>query len=68
MWVGLHKTTFAVWLAVASVHVLVYIWRLPTLVFDRRAPGFAVRAGLVAAVLVVGLWLADETALHDRFT
>ena len=38
------------------------------LVFDRRAPGFAVRVGLVTAALVIGLWVADETALHDRFT
>jgi hypothetical protein len=68
IWVGIHKTSFAVWLAVASVHVLVYVWRLPTLVSDRRAPGFAVRIGLVAAALVVGFWVADEAALHDRFT
>jgi len=67
-WVGIHKTSFVVWLAVASVHILVYVWRLPALVFDRRAPGFAVRMGLVAAALVIGLWVADETALHDRFT
>jgi hypothetical protein len=67
-WVGIHKTAFVVWLAVASLHVLVYVWRLPALVFDRRAPGFVVRVGLVAAALVVGLWVADETALHDRFT
>jgi hypothetical protein len=67
-WVGIHKTAFVVWLAAASVHVLVYVWRLPALVFDRRAPGFAVRVGLVAAALVFGLWIADETALHDRFT
>jgi len=67
-WVGVHKTAFVVWLAVASVHVLVYVWRLPALAFDRHAPGFAVRIALVAAALAVGLWVADETALHDRFT
>ena len=67
-WVGVHKAAFTVWLAVASVHVLVYVWRLPSLAFDRRAPGFALRVGLVSAALVVGLWVADETALHDRFT
>ena len=67
-WVGIHKTSFVIWLAVASVHVLVYVWRLPVLVSDRRAPGFAVRVALVAVVFVVGLWVADETALHDRFT
>jgi len=67
-WVGVHKTSFVCWLAVAAIHVLVYVWRLPTLAFDRRAPGFVVRIALVVAVLVVGLWVADETALHDRFT
>lgn len=68
MWVGIHKASFVVWLAVASVHVLVYVWRIPRLALDRRSPGFAVRLGLLAAALVVGLWVADETALHDRFT
>lgn len=67
-WVGVHKTSFVVWLAVASTHVIVYVWRLPALVLDRRAPGFAIRVGLVAAALVIGFWVADETALHDRFT
>jgi hypothetical protein len=67
-WVGVHKTSFVVWLALASVHVVVYVWRLPELVFDRKAPGFALRVGLVAAALVVGFWAADETTLHDRFT
>jgi hypothetical protein len=67
-WVGIHKTSFAVWLAVFSVHVLFYVWRIPGLAFDRRAPGFTVRLGLLAASLVFGFWIADETALHDRFT
>jgi hypothetical protein len=67
-WVGIHKTSFVVWLAVAAVHILVYVWRLPALVFNRRTPGFGVRVALVAALLIVGLWVADETALHDRFT
>jgi cytochrome b subunit of formate dehydrogenase len=67
-WVGVHKASFVVWLAVAATHVLVYVWRLPALALDRRAPGFTLRVALVATVLVVGLWVADETALHDRFT
>jgi len=67
-WVGVHKTSFVVWLALASVHVVVYVWRLPELVFNRKAPGFALRVGLVAAALVIGFWAADETTLHDRFT
>jgi hypothetical protein len=67
-WVGVHKTSFVVWLALVSTHVIVYVWRLPALVFDRRAPGFALRVGLVAGAFVIGFWVADETALHDRFT
>jgi hypothetical protein len=67
-WVGIHKTSFVIWLAVVSVHVLVYVWRVPRLAFDRRAPGFALRLGLLALALVIGFWVADETALHDRFT
>ena len=34
----------------------------------RRSPGFAVRLGLIAATLAIGFWIADEAALHDRFT
>ena len=68
IWVGIHKTSFIVWLAVVSVHVLFYVWRVPALAFDRRAPGFTLRLGLIAATLVIGFWIADETTLHDRFT
>jgi len=68
LWVGIHKMSFVVWLAVASIHVLVYVWRVPRLAFDRRSPGFAVRLGLIAATLAIGFWIADEAALHDRFT
>jgi hypothetical protein len=67
IWVGIHKTSFIVWLAVFSVHVLVYAWRLPRLEFDRRVPGFTVRLALVAATLAIGFWIGDETTLHDRF-
>ncbi len=68
IWLAVHKASFVVWLAAASVHVLVYIWRVPSLAFDRRAPGFVVRMALVATTIAIGLWVADETALHDRFT
>jgi len=67
-WVGVHKSSFVAWLALFSIHVLVYVWRLPGLVLDRRAPGFALRVALVVLVLVAGLWIAEETALHDRWT
>ena len=68
IWVGIHKTSFIVWLAVFSVHVLVDVWRLPRLTLDGRAPGFSLRLGLIAAMLLIGFWIADETTLHDRFT
>jgi hypothetical protein len=68
MWVGIHKTSFIVWLALFSEHVLVYLWRLPRLALDRRAPGFTLRLGLIAVTLLIGFWIADETTLHDRFT
>jgi len=67
-WVGLHKASFVVWFGLMSVHVLAYVWRLPRLALDRRTAGWPIRLGLVAASLVIGLWLADETALHDRLT
>ena len=66
-WVGVHKASFVAWLALFSVHVLVYVWRLPSLVLDRRVPGFAIRLALVGVVLIAGLWIAAETALHDRW-
>jgi hypothetical protein len=68
IWLGIHKTSFIVWLTVASIHFLVYAWRLPRLIFDRRAPGYAVRIALVVMALLIGFWIADETTLHDRFT
>jgi hypothetical protein len=53
---GLHKLSFVVWLAVASVHVLAYLPRMPRLVLARS--GAARRMGLVAASVAVGLVLA----------
>jgi hypothetical protein len=55
---GLHKASFVVWLAVASVHVLAYVWRLPRLVLrERRVAVY----GVVVASVLVGLALALET-------
>ena len=56
---GLHKASFVVWLAVAGVHVLAYLPRLPRLVFARA--GAARRFGLVAASVGAGLILAWTT-------
>jgi len=67
-WVLAHQASFAVWGTLLAVHVLVYVWRVPRLAADRSTPGFALRLAAVGAVFVLGLWLADEVALHDRFT
>ena len=56
---GLHKLSFIVWLAVASVHVLAYLPRLPALLLARS--GAARRLGLVAASVAAGLILAGGT-------
>jgi hypothetical protein len=56
---GLHKASFVVWLAIAAVHVLGYLPRLPRLVLG---PGGAFRRiGVVTASLAVGLTLAAGT-------
>jgi hypothetical protein len=56
---GLHKLSFVVWLAVASVHVLAYLPRLPRLLLARS--GAARRLGLIAASVAAGLVLAGGT-------
>jgi hypothetical protein len=64
--VGLHKASFAVWLAAMTVHVLAYVLRLPRLVgadLGRRdrLPGARLRQLLLAASLVAGATLAVTT-------
>jgi hypothetical protein len=66
--VGLHKTSFVVWLVAVGVHVLAHIRALPRDASNdwRRAtrfPAAAVRFGLVAAALFVGAGAAAAT-LH----
>jgi hypothetical protein len=56
---GLHKASFVVWLAVAAVHVLWYVPRLPRLVLVRG--GALRRVALVAASVCAGLALAGGT-------
>jgi hypothetical protein len=53
---GVHKASFVVWLAVFGLHVLVYLPRLPRLVFARGRP--LARVGLVAGSLIAGTALA----------
>jgi hypothetical protein len=63
---GLHKTSYVVWLGATGVHVLWYLGRLPALASADWRPfprigGVALRAGLVVAVLGAGLALAAST-------
>jgi hypothetical protein len=53
---GVHKASFVVWAGVFGLHVLVYLPRLPRLVFARGRP-FA-RIGLLAGSLLAGAALA----------
>jgi hypothetical protein len=59
---GLHKVSFVAWLAVAGVHVLTYVRRVPRLAladWRRRSAlrGMTVRRLLVVAALAAGLGL-----------
>jgi hypothetical protein len=56
---GLHKTSFVIWFALMSVHVLVYAPRLPRLVLSGRALGR--RTALVASSVAAGALLAGAT-------
>jgi hypothetical protein len=63
---GLHKASFAVWLAAMAAHVLAHLLRVPTLASAdwRRGdplPGSSLRRWLLAGSLVVGLVLAVAT-------
>ena len=60
---GLHKASFVVWVGAFGIHVLAYLARLPGLVAAdwgraRGAPGVALRYGLLALALVLGVTLA----------
>lgn len=58
----MHKASFVIWLGAMSIHVLVYARRIPPLlVSERAARGAIVRAGTVAATLLVGIGLAAAT-------
>jgi hypothetical protein len=63
---GLHKAGFVVWLGATSVHVLVYLSRLPALAAAdwrraQRIGGGVLRLALVLAVLAAGAVLAAST-------
>ena len=58
--VGLHKASFFVWLGATGVHVLAHVIELPS-ALRARAPGLAVRVGLVGTVVAAGALLATVT-------
>ena len=63
---GLHKASFAVWVAAMSAHVLAHFLRVPRLAAaDWRSgeplPGSSLRRWLLAGSLVAGLVLAVAT-------
>jgi hypothetical protein len=60
MLVGLHKASFVVWFGATSLHVLTRLGNLLS-ALRRRVPGIALRLGLVATTLAVGLALAAVT-------
>jgi hypothetical protein len=60
---GLHRTSFFVWIGAFGIHVLAYALRVPGLVAadwgrDSGTPGAALRTGLVAVALLAGLTVA----------
>lgn len=59
---GAHKASFVVWIWAMGIHVLVYLRRLPRLLFSEQAArGAVLRAGTVAAALLVGVVVAAAT-------
>lgn len=63
---GLHQASFFVWLGAFGVHVLVYALRVPGLVAadwgrGPRTSGAALRFGIVAFAILVGLTVALAT-------
>ena len=63
---GLHKASFAVWVATMSAHVLAHLFRVPRLAAadwrrDEALPGSSLRRWLLAGSLVAGLVLAVAT-------
>jgi hypothetical protein len=72
-WLFLHKATFVLWLAVTSLHVLAYLWRVPRLVgqdllprIGAALPGRWLRLTSVVVALAVGAGLAAFTAHSAR--
>jgi hypothetical protein len=69
--VGVHKTSFVVWLVATGTHVLAYIRKLPSDALPdwrrtTRLPSAALRVGLVISALAVGAGLAGATVHYAR--
>jgi hypothetical protein len=71
-WMFLHKATFVLWFCAMSIHVLAYVWRLPSLISGDLATRTGARARqvlagrparwlLLTASILVGLLLALTT-------
>ena len=69
---GLHKASFVVWFAATGIHVLTYLWRVPSLAtadWRRRPPrasGSLARRMLVAGAVVAGAVLAVATVRYAQ--
>lgn len=63
-WVFVHQASFVVWLALAAVHVIVYVWRVPHAISDDlRADGRPAGAGPVLRMtLAIGSLFAGAVA------
>ncbi len=65
-WMLLHKASFIVWVGLAALHVLYYLWRVPALIaadLKRRVAvrGRGARLSLVVLSVAVGALLAAGT-------
>jgi len=68
--VGLHKASFVVWFGATAVHVVVHVFKLPSLL-RTRARGVGLRLSVVGVTVVAGAFLATATLpaadrLQDR--
>jgi hypothetical protein len=58
---NIHKASFILWAGAISIHVLVYVRRLPPLLRRDSTPGLVLRAALVGGALMAGVLLAVAT-------
>jgi len=58
---NIHKASFILWVGAISIHVLVYLRRLPPLLRRDSTPGLVLRAAVVGSVVMAGVLLAVAT-------